>query len=69
MVINDMSFHFKGNPIEITQNYKYFLRGLRFPPTYITNCPILFIYRANNVLVDAQLSIQYFNILTINILG
>jgi hypothetical protein len=48
-----------------------FLRGLRFPPTYITNRPILFIepyihykspnivYRANNVLVDAQLSTQY----------
>jgi hypothetical protein len=37
-----------------------FLRGLRFSPTYITNHPILSVELYNNVLVDAQLSIQYF---------
>jgi hypothetical protein len=34
-----------------------FLRGLRFPPTLHYKSPNI-VYKANNVLVDAQLSIQ-----------
>jgi hypothetical protein len=36
-----------------------FLRGFWFPPTLHYKSPNI-VHRANNVLVDAQLSIQYF---------
>jgi hypothetical protein len=45
-----------------------FLRGLQFPPTLHYKSPNI-VYRANDVLVDAQLSIQYFfTIVSINVL-